>query len=126
MKMRQMQLWWYFPKPQSLTVRHVCWIGKVGCGHQEWASDWKDLNGLIKPLIQQHEAAEAEMASRQAAAQEGMDLFQRFAQLKDLQIKELQPGPSGVVQLEKIIEKQHFKNGGCCGPAKNIWWKEVK
>eukprot|EP00434_Breviolum_minutum_P008258 symbB.v1.2.007287.t1/scaffold438.1/size205425/15 len=57
---------------------------------EEWASDWKDLNGLIKPLIQQHEAAEAEMASRQAAAQEGMDLFQRFAQLKDLQIKELQ------------------------------------
>ena len=88
----------------------MCWIGKVGCGHQEWASDWKDLNGLIKPLIQQHEAAEAEMASRQAAAQEGMDLFQRFAQLKDLQIKELQPGPSGVVQLEKIMEKQHFKN----------------
>ena len=28
---------------------------KLGAG-QEWASDWKDLNGLIKPLIQQHEA----------------------------------------------------------------------
>eukprot|EP00435_Cladocopium_sp_Y103_P065633 s105_g27.t1 len=55
----------------------------------EWAADWKEVHDIMQPLIQNHEAAEAQRVSRQAAAQEGLNLFQQFAQLKELETREL-------------------------------------
>lgn len=59
---------------------------------EEWAADWKEVNDIMQPLIQTHEAAEVQRVTRQAAAQEGLNLLKQFAQLKELETQELKRG----------------------------------
>ncbi|CAJ1327024.1 unnamed protein product [Effrenium voratum] len=84
---------------------------------EEWAVDWLQLHAAVKPLLRGQEVAEAELVSRQVAAEEGVGLFRRFAQLKELQVAELK-------QANRVMES--FAERGHAGQAHSESPKEPK
>eukprot|EP00931_Biecheleriopsis_adriatica_P092035 TRINITY_DN65872_c0_g1_i1.p1 TRINITY_DN65872_c0_g1~~TRINITY_DN65872_c0_g1_i1.p1 ORF type:complete len:1251 (+),score=420.79 TRINITY_DN65872_c0_g1_i1:27-3779(+) len=95
---------------QSCVQKHEEeWQRRLAQREEVWAADWKRLHGVILPLLHEQEAVEAELVSKQLAAEEGIALFKEFAEMQHSHVSKSRQAEEHIAAKLQAVQR----DSGC-------------